>query len=109
MTFDRIIYCFNSDSHLLFEVKSRDKDEKLYQWYLYDSIKDDLLELDFISMSDNKREFKQGNLVFDEKNATLTLSNQKLSFDKTVFNINSKEMSNMFINVLAKSTLVNRK
>lgn len=113
MNFDRILYCFNSDSHLLFEVKYRDPDttdkSKLYKWYLYDSGVDNLIELDFVSMIDQKRIFKQGELEFDDKNAFLFVNEdcQEINFKSMRFhNLESTtDLNNTFINVLARSVL----
>lgn len=113
MNFERIVYCFNSETHLLFEVRFRDKEitdkSQLYKWFIYDSVNDNLISLDFVSMSDNKREFKQGRLTFNDQNAIFfTEKDQGINFDSmrfhNLFNLD-KNFSDTFINVLARSIL----
>jgi hypothetical protein len=113
MKFDRIEYCFNSKTHLLFEVKFRDKEEtdksKLYQWFLYDSDNDKLIPLDFVSMTDKKRVFKQGRLTFNDQRAVLFVEDDcGIDFKSMQFmNIENKmKLDSTFINVLARSVLV---
>jgi len=79
MILDKIKYCFESDSYCLFEIKLNIENEpdkyKLYHWLLFDKYNQTLQELDFVSMSDNSRVFKQGRLVFDNENSTLLFDN----------------------------------
>jgi len=103
MNLDKILYCFDSDTYMLFEIKLKLDNEtdksKLYHWLLYDKNSYIIKKLDFISMSEKERVFTQGILKFDDIYATLFLDNEELKFNTLP---NSDELNNIFINILAK-------
>ena len=101
MILDKIIYNFECDSHCLFEIKLKIENEsdksKLYHWLLFDKYNQTLQELDFISMSDDGRVFKQGRLRIDNGKSIL--------FDKVLnFKVLPNELSNTLNFILTNFT-----
>ena len=82
-----ILYYLDSDSHILVEIKFYKKGEvdksKMYYWILYDKDSQEFETLDFVSMSDNERTFKQGKLYLHliYNSAILMLNNEQISFN----------------------------
>lgn len=86
---DKVLYCFENDKFVLFEVKfildTIDK-SKLYNWLLFDKSSQFFTKLDFISMSDGERIFKQGKLNFDNKSAKIIIYNTEIKLDISILN-----------------------
>ena len=102
----KILYYFDSDTHFLSEIKDEtinsDDKSKIYYWILYDKYLSDVIKLDFVSMSENKRIFKQGELTINEYTANLKLDNKVINFIRLQKNIKS---NNTLINILANDII----
>lgn len=95
----KILYYFDCDTYFLSEIKKEsiltDDKSKIYYWVLYDKYTTDVIKLDFVSMIDNKRTFKQGELIINEYDATLKLDNKIINFIRSQKN---KELNYILIN-----------
>lgn len=106
----KILYYLDSDTHFLSEIKDEtiksDDKSKIYYWILYDKYSSDIIKLDFVSMSENKRVFKQGELTFNGNTAILKLNNNLINF---VVLQKNKTANNILINILANDILEKNK
>ena len=107
---NKLLYYFNSDSHILFEIKLDLKNEKdkskIYNWILYDNDKKELKKLDFVSMIENERIFDQGRFIFNSHSGFLFLKNEKLIFNR---NLELKDIDYNFIDFLSAELIKNIK
>lgn len=83
-----ILYFFENDTHIISEVKrlnvsSEESLDKRFFWLKFEKNSNRLSRLHFVSMSknkeDEKRDFKEGKLHFNHKEATFNSDSEKLS------------------------------
>jgi len=102
MKIDKVLYCFNSNEYLLFEIKIYIENEldksKLYHWLLFNKSSQFFKKLDFISMSDGERIFSQGKLLFNNKTAKLIMNNEELDFNVDSNNLDDKILELLTLN-----------
>jgi len=96
----KILYYLDSDTHILVEIKF-DK-SKIYYWLLFDKDNDKFEKLDFVSMSEYERIFKQGKLKLNFQNATLFLNDKII--DLNVIK-DSKTINYTLINIISNDLL----
>lgn len=102
----KVLYYFDSDTHFLSEIKDEsvvtDDKSKIYYWLLYDKYTSNVIKLDFVSMLDNKRTFKQGELIINEYDAILKLDDKIIKFIRLQ---NNKKSNNMLVDILVNDIL----
>jgi acetyltransferase-like isoleucine patch superfamily enzyme len=106
---NNILYYFESDSHILVEVKFDIKNEsdksKIYYWLLYDKYNDKLEIMDFVSIGNDERVFKQGKFNFNSNSGTLVMNNTTINFNRDPLNM---ENNYKLIRILSDDLLKNK-
>jgi hypothetical protein len=104
----KILYYFESDTHILVEIKFDIKKEldksKLYYWILYDKNKEEFKKLDFVSMSEYERIFEQGKFNFNSNTGFLLMNNIELIFNRKTIN---SDTNYKLINIISNDLLKN--
>lgn len=100
----KIKYYFDSDRHFLFEIKNENTKEtdksKIYSWILIDKISLEITYLNFVSMDEEGRTFKEGRFNIYGNSASLHLDNNLLLFTQEHINIHTY---NILINAFAEN------
>lgn len=89
----KIKYYFDSDTHFLFEIKNENTKEtdksKIYSWILIDKTSLEITYLNFVSMDEEGRTFKEGRFNIYGNSASLHLEDKLIIFIPERVNIDT--------------------